>query len=220
MGGARQVVRVAAESAGLRRSRAAPAPPATPRSRAAARSAAQRAAQRERHLPLLHAVQRLAASTPRSRKCSAAPAARSRWPRLGGGQARQQDQQQQRRQPQPVAGAGAAAPPAPAPPPSSRTRTKARRRRCTAPGASACSYRCRRCPAPARRSPSEPCVTSIATHSAATAGMAHQRRIRMPASSANTPMCSAFDHGRTAANSAQPAASPMPPWTASTNWIQ
>ena len=58
--------------------------------------------------------------------------------------------------------------------------------------------------------PSGPCVTSIATHNAATPGAAHQRRIRIPASSAKNAMCSAFVTANKV-NTAQPAASPMPP---------
>ena len=88
-----------------------------------------------------------------------------------------------------IPGADAAAPPAPGRPPSWQTRTRALDAGDGAPGAAGPPCRCRHCPAPARRSPERPCVTSTATHNAATAGTAHQRRIRMPASRRKTPMC-------------------------------
>ncbi len=65
--------------------------------------------------------------------------------------------------------------------------------------------RCRHCPAPARRSPEDRASLPPPPTSAATAGMAHQRRIRMPASQANTPMCSALAR-QNSRKTAQPAA--------------
>ena len=47
-------------------------------------------------------------------------------------------------------------------------------------------------PSASHAKPSEPCVASTATQSAATAGAAHQRRISTPASAPNTPRCSAL----------------------------
>ena len=43
-------------------------------------------------------------------------------------------------------------------------------------------------PSASHANPRLPCVASRATHSAATEGIAHQRPISVPASSANTPM--------------------------------
>ncbi len=74
-------------------------------------------------------------------------------------------------------------------------------------------------PSVSQAKPSGPWVTSIATHSAATAGAAHQRRIRIPANTAKTAMWSPLAMANKV-KTAHPAASPRPPYRESTNWIQ
>jgi len=62
-------------------------------------------------------------------------------------------------------------------------------------------------------------VTSTTTHQAATAGTAHQRRIRIPPSSAKTPICMALAP-QNSRNIAQARPLSILPWTANTIWIQ
>ena len=74
-------------------------------------------------------------------------------------------------------------------------------------------------PSVSQANPSEPCVTSIATHTAATPATAHERRINNPAAQAKMPMWLALATQNNP-NAAQATPADTPACSASTLWIQ